>query len=125
MEKCSDLIFLTDLTSFGPRHLQRPYSAKVTGVMQQSRTLQPGGKHLFWLSSRNFFQGGKIYCYANFYCYAIVFGPNFREGQKFSGGRPPAPPCGRKPVFSCMILTKSGINYLYSILKGFYLFSKI
>ena len=39
----------------------------------------------FWLSSRNFFKGGKIYC-ANFYCYAIVFGPNFREGQKFSGG---------------------------------------
>ena len=40
-----------------------------------------------WLSSRNFFQGGKIYCYANFSCYAIVFGPNFREGQKFSGGQ--------------------------------------
>ena len=57
-----------------------------------------------WLSSRNFFQGrGKIYCYANFFCYAIVFGPNFREGQKFSGGenclrgRPP-PPSGRNPV---------------------------
>ena len=31
------------------------------------------------------FSGG-IYCYANFFCYAIVFGPNFREGQKFSGG---------------------------------------
>ena len=50
-----------------------------------------------WLSSRNFFQGGKLYCYANFYCHSIVFGPNFREGQKFSGGNclrgtPPAPP---------------------------------
>ena len=32
------------------------------------------------------FSGCKIYCYANFFCYAIVFGPNFREGQKFSGG---------------------------------------
>ena len=33
--------------------------------------------------------GGKIYCY--FFCYAIVFGPNFKEMQKFSGGggRPP------------------------------------
>ena len=34
---------------------------------------------------------GGIYCYANFYCYSIVFGPNFREGQKFSreGGKLP------------------------------------
>ena len=54
-----------------------------------------------WLSSRNFFQGGgKIYCYANFYCYSIDFGPNFREGRKFSGGAPPCLPCGRKPVSS-------------------------
>ena len=42
--------------------------------------------------------GGKIYCYANFFCYAIVFELNFREGQKFSGGQtvsggaPPCPP---------------------------------
>ena len=46
---------------------------------------------IYWLSSGNFFQGGKIYCYANFFCYAIVFGPNFRKGQNFSGGQPPAP----------------------------------
>ena len=57
---------------------------------------------LSWLSSRNFFSwggggGGEIYCYANFYCYCTVFGPNFREGRKFSGGSklpqgaPPAP----------------------------------
>ena len=58
-----------------------------------------------WLSARNFFGGG-IYCYANFNCYPIVFGPNFREGRKFSGegdclrGRPSAPPRGRKPVSS-------------------------
>ena len=49
------------------------------------------------------FQGGKIYCYANFFCYAVVFGPNFREGQKFSGGQTvsggtPCPPRGRKPA---------------------------
>ena len=56
-----------------------------------------------WLSSGNFFRGGKIYCYANFFCYAIVFGPNLKEGQKFLGGKlpqgevPPAPPCRRKP----------------------------
>ena len=54
-------------------------------------------KPLTWLSSRNFFRGGKINCYANFYCYAIVFGPNFREGQKFSeeqtaSGGAPCPP---------------------------------
>ena len=40
-----------------------------------------------WLSSWNFFKGGKIYCYANFFCYVIVYGPNFREGQRFSGGQ--------------------------------------
>ena len=42
-----------------------------------------------------FFRGGKIYCYANFYCYSIVFGPNVREGQSFQGGKLPqgAPPC--------------------------------
>ena len=59
-----------------------------------------------WLSPGNFFrEGGKIYCFANFYCYSIVFGPNFREGQKFSrggGGKlpqggAPCSPCGRKP----------------------------
>ena len=59
-----------------------------------------------WFYPRNVFHGGGggggIYCYANFYCYSIVFGPNFREGQKFSrggGGKLPqgAPPCGRKP----------------------------
>ena len=49
-----------------------------------------------------FFRGGKIYCYANFYCYSIVFRPNFREGQKFSKGENclrgrPLPPCGKTP----------------------------
>ena len=42
----------------------------------------------FW----EFFQGGGIYCYTNFYCYSIVFWPNFREGQKFSRGTPLPPP---------------------------------
>ena len=44
---------------------------------------------LTWLSSRNFFRVGKIYCYANFFHYAnfsIVFGPNFGGGQTASGG---------------------------------------
>ena len=45
------------------RYRQLPYSTKVTGVMQVSLTLQPGGKH----------------------------------------------------YFSCAILTKSGIGYLYSV----------
>ena len=44
---------------------------------------------------QEFFQGGKI-C-----CYAIAFGPNFRRGKKSPGGRTAsrrgAPPCGRKP----------------------------
>ena len=38
---------------------------------------------------QEFFQGGKIYCYANFFYYAnfsIAFGPNFREGQKSPRG---------------------------------------
>ena len=39
-----------------------------------------------WRSSRNFFQGGgKIYCYANFFCYAIVYEPNFMERQSLRG----------------------------------------
>ena len=47
----------------------------------------------YWLSSRNFFEGGggKIYCYANFFCYAnfsILFGPNFGGLLQ---GVPPAP----------------------------------
>ena len=44
---------------------------------------------IIWLSSRNVFGGGgKMYCFANFFCYAdfsIVFGPNFR-GTKVSEG---------------------------------------
>ena len=49
--------------------------------------------HYPGLSFRNFFQGGgKIYCSANFFCYAIVFGPNFTEGQTASGGVPCPPP---------------------------------
>ena len=57
---------------------------------------------LTWLSSRKFFQGVKIYCYANFFCYAnfsIVFGPNFRRAKVSEGGKlpqcrplPPPPP---------------------------------
>ena len=48
-----------------------------------------------------FFRG--VDRFTNFFCYAIVFGPNFREGQKFSGektasgGCLPLPPCGKKP----------------------------
>ena len=40
---------------------------------------------LIWLSSRKFFQGGKIYYYANSFSYAnfsIVFRPSFGGGQK-------------------------------------------
>ena len=53
---------------------------------------------------------GQFHAKCNYYCYSIVFGPNFREGRKFSGrgesfqgganclrGRP-LPPCGRKPA---------------------------
>ena len=41
--------------------------------------------------------GGGIYCYANFFCYVIVLGQNFRERQMFfwegklPQGLPPAP----------------------------------
>ena len=44
------------------------------------------------LSSRKFFQGGKIYSYANFFCYAnfsIVFGPNFGGAEVCEGGNCP------------------------------------
>ena len=51
---------------------------------------------------QEFFQGDKIYCYANFFrCanFSIVFGPNFREGEVSEGGLPQRmPPCGRKPL---------------------------
>ena len=43
--------------------------------------------------------GGKIYCFANFYCYSIVFGPKFREGQKFSGGGGGGAPLWKKASF--------------------------
>ena len=67
-----------------------------------------------------FFRGGKIYCYANFFCYAIVFGPNLREGQKFSGGANclrgrPRPPLWKK-ASSYISLTRLRIyNKHYSI----------
>ena len=58
---------------------------------------------IFWLSSRNFFEGGKIYCYANFFCYdnfSIVFGLNFK-GQKSPRGElsQGAPPLWKKATF--------------------------
>ena len=65
-----------------------------------------------------FFRGrGKIYCYANFFCYTIVFGPNFREEQKFSGGQTGAPcaPCGRKPEYLTFI------SFSFYTLKDFHL----
>ena len=42
----------------------------------------------YWLSSWNFFRVGKIYYYANPFCYVIVFGPNFKEGKIVSGVPP-------------------------------------
>ena len=39
---------------------------------------------------QKFFSGGKIHCYANFFCYAnfsIVFEPNFGGGQKSLRGQ--------------------------------------
>ena len=51
----------------------------------------------YWLSSWNFFMVGKIYYYANPFCYVIVFGPNFKEGKITSGGAP----FGRMPGYCC------------------------
>ena len=63
-------------------------------------------------SNLAFFQGGagKIYCYANFYGYAIVFGPNFRRGQSLQGGKLPqgAPPCGRSQLIGATLITFTG-----------------
>ena len=75
-------------------HFDRCYEAKVGG--SKVRNLSPRTclclKRIlafFW----EFFLGGKIYCYA------IVFGPNFKEGKKFSGGQTAsggAPPLWKK-----------------------------
>ena len=58
--------------------------------------------HPSWLSSRDFFLGGKISCYTSFFCYAnfsVVFGPSFGRGEETASGVPPAPhPRGRKPT---------------------------
>ena len=62
----------------------RLVSESTVGGILFSPVSLPGGGAGFLLG---IFSGGKIYCYANFFCYAIVFGPNFREGQKLSGGR--------------------------------------
>ena len=48
---------------------------------------------------QEFFSGGKIYCYENFFCYAnlsIIFRPNFKgakvaEGELPQGGSPCPP----------------------------------
>ena len=78
-----------------------------------------------WLSSRNFFRGSKIYCYANFFCYAncsLVFGPNFRGRQKSLRGKQPQghllPPCGRKPVFY------SAVSREFSLLHNLQFFAQ-
>ena len=53
---------------------------------------------------QEFFQGGggKIYCYANFFCYAnlsIVFGPNFGGGKLSERGKlPQGPPVTESQV---------------------------
>ena len=71
---------------------------------------------------QEFFQGGKIYCYANFFRYAnfsTVLGPNFR-GANCLRGRPLLPPCGRKPAVlsrKCSTKRKFGmqtLQYIYS-----------
>ena len=51
--------------------------------------------------------GGKIYCYANFFCYAIVFGPNFR-GETASGGHPPFPLWKKARMLLLVFLFVSG-----------------
>ena len=70
----------------------------------------------FWLSSRNFFQGGKIYCYANFFCYAIVFGPNFREGQKFLGGQTASGGCPPAPLWKKARVERSRVSALADLM---------
>ena len=71
--------------------------------------------------------GGKIYCYANFYCYSIVFGPNFREVRKFSGGanclrgRPtaPLPPLWKKAsIFTWSTQTCDYFDSLKNVYKN-------
>ena len=48
-----------------------------------------------------FFRGDKIHCYANFFCYGIVFGPNFEDRAKIYRGANclrgrPLPPLWKK-----------------------------
>ena len=67
------------------------------------------------LSSRNFFKGGKIYCYANSFCYAnfsIAFGPNFRGTKVSKGGQ--HPPLGRKLAFLWVINVVQVFGWLLS-----------
>ena len=60
----------------------------------------------YWLSSRNFVRGDKLYCYANF---SIVFRPNLRshrgEGNCLRGL------CGRKPAYSFDVNGGGGLTH--------------
>ena len=74
------------------------------------------------------FSGG-IYCYANFNCYSIVFGPNFREGRKFSGEEelpqgaplcppPPPPPWKKASIFTWSTQTCDYFDSLTNVYKN-------
>ena len=77
----------------------------VTSIVKLHIEYSPSQYKACWLSSRNFFRGGKIYCYANLFSYAnfsFVFGPNFGGGKL-----PQGVPCGRKSACDVISVFKT------------------
>ena len=62
---------------------------------------------------QEFFQGGKVHCYANFYCFRIKFrGATVSEGGNCLRGAPPVPLWKKASLHRRVIIAKIKIIYI-------------
>ena len=70
-------------------HVLKLFTSSFIRKNSRHKNFGGGGGNLPMLAFfQQFCQRGKIYCYANFFCFAnfsIVFGPNFKRGKSLRG----------------------------------------